>query len=356
MPPHDIAGPRLHYQHLLKPACRSAREVVSWFGAVQSQDYDGARWAIGMRAPTLSAADVDAAFDRGDILRTHVMRPTWHFVAPDALRALLLLTGPRVQAFNASYYRKQGLDSAEIARAYKVITRQLRGGQMKTRAELSIALADAGIEAQGIRLAFVVMSAELDALICSGPRRGRQFTYALLDERVPPGGRLTRDEALKTLATRYFTSHGPATLRDFAWWSGLTMKDGREGVEMAGTALVGRTLDGRAHWQGTAPGPRRPASASSLYLLPNYDECMIAYRDRGEPSAASRLASVGAYPHQILLDGQWGGGWRRTRRSGSLHIEVKPFVRLARPHREALDAQIARYSAFHGLPTTLKVS
>ena len=355
MLPPDIVGPRLHFQRLLKPAFRSAQDAVSWFGAVQSQDYDGARWAIGLRAPSLAAADVDMAFDRGEILRTHVMRPTWHFVAPDDIRAMLLLTGPRVQAFNASYYRKQALDRSVMTRAYRVLTRVLRDGKTLTRTELSAALASAGIAATGIRLAFVVMSAELDGLVCSGPRRAKQFTYALLDERVPTVKAQTRDEALAALVARYFTSHGPATLRDFAWWSGLTMRDGREGVEMAGAALMERRLDGRAHWQGVTAAPRRSPPAS-LYLLPNYDECLIAYRDRGDQTAsAHRAASVRTFPHQLLIDGCWAGGWKRTRRAGSAHLEVKPFARLTRVQREALDVQIARYSTFHGLPTTLKV-
>ncbi len=354
MLPPDIVGPRLHFQRLLKPRFRSAGEAVSWFGAVQSQDYDGARWAIGMRAPRLAAADVDGAFNRGEILRTHVMRPTWHFVAPDDIRALLLLTGHRVQAFNASYYRKVGLDRAVVSRAYKVITRVLRDGQMKTRAEVSAALRDDGIEAAGIRLAFVMMSAELDGLVCSGARRGSQFTYAILDERVPQRRVVTRDEALAAFATRYFTSHGPATIRDFAWWSGLTMRDGKEGIALAGDALVERALDGRAHWQGVTAAPRQPPGVS-LYLLPNYDECLIAYRDRGTSVAPRTAASVGAFPHQLVIDGHWAGGWRRTRLPDSVHVEVKPFTRLTRALREALDVQLARYAQFHGLPATLKV-
>ena len=222
----DIAQQRLIKQRLAADHFEKPAEVVDWLVAVQAQDYAGAKWALGLRLHDAHDADLDRAFNAGSILRTHVMRPTWHFVTPIDIRWLLTLTAPRVHAANAHRYRELELDDATLKRSRKVLTKTLQGGQHLTREELGEALENAGIaEAKGQRLAYMVMAAELDGLICSGPRRGKQFTYALLEERVQPGATLTHDEALATFTRRYFTGHGPATVQDFAKWSGLTIAD-----------------------------------------------------------------------------------------------------------------------------------
>jgi hypothetical protein len=223
MTPSDIARRRLLNERLVGPALTTPADVVSWLGAVQSQDYAGAKWAVAQRARGCSDRDVELACDRGDIVRTHVMRPTWHFVAPADARWMLELTAPRVHAANAYYYRKLELSPRTFERSNAALALALEGGKHLTRVELARALAGAGIRAEGVRLAYLLMRAELDALICNGSRRGKQFTYALFDERVPRAAPLARDEALAELTRRYFTSHGPATVQDFAWWSGLTV-------------------------------------------------------------------------------------------------------------------------------------
>ena len=183
----DLVRRRLANQNLAASSLRSPADVVAWFGAVQAQEYPAARWALGLRARELTDRLVAHAFDAGEILRTHAMRPTWHFVARDDIRWLQMLTGPRVQALNAYYARKNELDAKTVARSRAVIERALAGGHQRTRTELAAVLVKAGIRAEGQRLAYLMMSAELDQLICSGPRRGKQFTYALLEERAPKG-------------------------------------------------------------------------------------------------------------------------------------------------------------------------
>lgn len=173
---------RLHNQHLARAKLASPNAVVAWMGAVQSQDYVGAKWAVGQRMQGATDATLDRAFADGTILRTHIMRPTWHFVAPADIRWLLALTAPRVNATNAYYYRKFGLDDAILARSNAVLTSTLRGGAQRTRTELASVLQEAGIATDDLRLGLIIMHAELDAVICSGARRGKQFTYALLDE------------------------------------------------------------------------------------------------------------------------------------------------------------------------------
>ena len=206
---------------------------------MQSQDYPGAKWAIGLRAD-VTDEDVERACDDGAIIRTHILRQTWHFIARDDIRWMLALSGPRVNAVNAHYYRKMKLDERTFSRSRTVVERVLRDRQHLTRPELKAALGRAGIVADGPRLAFLIMRIELDAVVCSGPRHGGQLTYALLEERVPRAKSLDRDAALAELARRYFASHGPATLRDYVWWSGLTVRDAKAGIDLAARRSSGK--------------------------------------------------------------------------------------------------------------------
>ena len=215
-------------------------------GAVQSQDYPGAKWAIGQRTRGATDAAFDEAFAQGRILRTHIMRPTWHFVMPADIRWMLALTAPRVNAVMAYYYRQMEVDETLIARAKPVFERALRGGKQLTRAELGTALEKAGIHATGVRLGFIIGRAELDAVVCSGALRGKQHTWALLEERVPPAKRLDRDEAMRELTRRFFTSHGPAQLIDFVWWSGLTMADAKKELSWRNPSWLSRTSPARS--------------------------------------------------------------------------------------------------------------
>jgi hypothetical protein len=194
--PDELARLRLRAQRLAGERLRAGEEVVGWLVAVQAQDYAGAKWSLGQRARNLTDDGVDAAFNAGRILRTHVLRPTWHFVLPGDIRSLLALTAPRVNAANAYMYRKLELDERTLMKTQDVIGAALGGGRHLTRRQLAEVLRTNGIEASGQRLAYIVMRAELDALVCSGPRNRKQFTYALHDARPPPARALERDEAL----------------------------------------------------------------------------------------------------------------------------------------------------------------
>jgi hypothetical protein len=196
---------------------------------------------------------VEKAFAEGSILRTHVLRPTWHFVAPADIRWMLELTAPRVKSAIGFNCRRMSMDDAIFARSRKVLVAALRGGRQLTRDALRRAIQRAGIATDDVRLVLILMRAELDGVICSGARIGKQFTYALLDERVPRTKALTRDAALAELTRRYFTSRGPATVQDFVWWSGLTVADARAGIEMTGRRLVREVIDGTACWRSSPP-------------------------------------------------------------------------------------------------------
>ncbi len=215
---------------LSAPWAEDSTGVVARLAAVQAQDYYGAQWALGARLVGAVDGDIEDAFNRGELLRTHLLRPTWHFVAPDDIVWLLRLTGPRVQAASVYRYRQLELETGLLKRSDSALAEALAKGSYLTRDELGGILEAKGIpQATGQRLAYLVMHAELEAVICSGPRRGKQFTYALLDDRVAVGERLSREQGLAELAGRYFATRGPASVRDFAKWSGLTLKSAREG-------------------------------------------------------------------------------------------------------------------------------
>ncbi|HET9913844.1 MAG TPA: winged helix DNA-binding domain-containing protein [Anaerolineales bacterium] len=354
----DIVRHRLHNQFLSQTNCTSPAQVVEQLGAVQSQDYAGAKWALAQRLkdPATDAA-IDKAFNEGKILRTHVMRPTWHFVAPRDIRWLLMLTGPRVQAGNAFMYRKTELDKDILKKSYRVLEKALQGNRQLTRAELGAAFEKAGIPAEGQRLGYFMMSAELDGLICSGGRKGKQFTYALLEERAPRVRPLKRDEALAELVRRYFTTRGPATLHDFTWWSGLTMADAKKGIEMVKPEFVSEELDGQSYWFADSINPVREKSPTA-HLLPNYDEYFIGFKDRSAIGKRvgplrSEEDKLALYVHIIILDGQIVGGWRRTITKNAVILERQLLTDLTRSEERALSREADRYSEFLQLPVEM---
>jgi len=349
--PLDITGTRLRHQRLSGGRCVHPQDVVSWLGAVQAQVYGDAKWALGLRMRRSTDARIEAAFSEGSILRTHVMRPTWHFVAPADIRWMLALTAPRVRAAMASYSRKLELDATVLRRSQRAMVRALRGGRQLTRQELRSVLARAGVRADGVqRLAHIVMQAELDAVICSGARRGKQFTYALLDERVPTSRPRVRDDALAELARRYFTSRGPAQLRDFVWWSGLTVADARAGLASVERDLAQDKVDGRTYWFSRSV--RTLTVPPGAYLLPLFDEYLIAYKDRTAALDASwwtHVPSRDPFSAPLVVNGQVVGGWKRIAKSKDISIAVTPFVPLAKREVAAIADAARAYGDFLGV-------
>src|SRR5947209_6158875 len=257
----DIAHRRLHNQHITRRTLETPQALVEWLGAVQAQDFAAAKWALGLRLQGTTDDDIEQAFTDGAILRTHVMRPTWHFVSPADIRWLLALTAPRVHAASAYYTRKLELDDAVFRCTHAVLANALQGGKQLTRDELASALQQAGIATLGEqRVTYIIMRAELDGIICSGARRGKQFTYALLAERAPQARSLDRDEAIAELTMRYFTSHGPATIQDFVWWSGLTVVDAKAGLAMVTSQLLQEMIGAQTYWFPPSTPPAQDLS------------------------------------------------------------------------------------------------
>jgi DNA glycosylase AlkZ-like len=343
-----IARRRLLNQCITRPCQRRASDVVAWLGAVQAQEYEAAKWALGLRMRDGAAdGEIQRAFDEGRILRTHVLRPTWHFVTPADIRWLLELTASRVYRAMSPSFRREELDTRALVRGTRAFERALRDGQHMTRGELA---ERAGLAMAGERLGLLAMYAELEGVICSGPRRGKQMTYALLAERAPGAKRLSRDEALAELCRRYFRSHGPATVRDFVWWSGLTGADARRGLEM--NRARREELDGQIYWT-VGPTPASPARMDLVQLLPIYDEYVIAYLDRqavphGPPVLTSASRGPVTFQHAVVIAGQIAGTWRPSRKSRAVSVEVTALRRLTSAERRALDHAIDRYGRFLG--------
>ena len=359
MPSSDqrrIAAARLERQFLVgESRHQNAADVVRALGAVQSQDFAGAKWALAMRSDGLDATAIDAAFDRGDFVRTHVLRPTWHFVAPEDLRWMQALTGHRVARIMASYNVKLGLTPTVLRRSLDVIGKSLAEQGPLTRTQLKAELERARINNEGTqRLAHLVMQAEVEALICSGPQRGKQSTYALVDERVTKSRALEGDEALHELTVRYFASRAPATAHDFSWWSGLTVAECTRGIVMTGKQLQQVKLNEKRYF--VPPDFEFPSKASaSAHLLPNYDEYFIGFRDRsaiGQRLGHSALVTGGNFliAHVVAIDGQLVGGWRRGFEKGKTLLTFELVVKLNRKEHSTLKRAIDRFAEYTGSP------
>jgi hypothetical protein len=347
----DVAQQRLDNQHLAGTAFRRASELVAWMGAVQAQEYLGSLWAVGLCTRDAIEQDIEQAVFERTIVRSWPMRGTLHFVEAADLRWMLNLLAPRVIARCASRYRQLKLEGQTFLKCHAVLACALQGGKQLTRLELATALELADIATSGQRLIHIIGWAAMEGLICHGVRRGKQFTFALLDEWVRVSHYLTPDEALAELAKRYFASHGPATLEDFKWWSGLTMAEVKAGVGSLDSRFQQASVDGTAHWFAK-DAARAKDVRPTAYFLPAFDEFLVGYKDRsavlagtyarqdGQRSAGSMLSPA------IVIDGRVLGTWRRTLNKGSVMVTPILFTSLSKTEKRAVAAAAVRYGAF----------
>jgi hypothetical protein len=351
----DIARHRLWNHGLATSQFATPEDAVRWFGGVQSQEYGVAKWSVGQRVKGATEALLDRAIESGSILRTHVLRPTWHFVHREDIRWILELTAPRVHAMCRTYYKQLGLGQHVLARSDAAIARALANRTHLTRPEISALLRRARITSEPLVVGFLLMHAELEGIICNGTPRGTRQTYALVDECVPRSKSLPRDEAIAELARRYFTSHGPATLNDFRWWSSLGTSEARQALEMIKKRLEQVVVSDRTYWFDSAlPQPRR--SAPKAYLLQAYDEYMVAYRESRDVVDASRLAGreEGALlVRAVILDGQLVGQWRRRSQGRKIQIEVTLLRPLGKTGRDAVKRAVEHHGRFMDSPVEL---
>ena len=354
----EIVQLRLLNQRISLPTFAKPEEVVDWLGAVQAQDYFGAKWSLGLRMRGAKDNSIDQAFNDGSILRTHLLRPTWHFVTPEDIRWLLALTAPQVHKISAYMVRNVELDDSIFKRSDAILGKALEGGNQLTRDELKGVLEGAGIATNnGVRTSYLMMHAELEGIICSGPRRGKQFTYALLDERAPQTGVFAREEALAKLAQRYFVSRGPATVQDFAKWSSLSLADARNGLEGIKDGLEHETVDKQTCWFLRPKSPIMTETPTA-HLLSVYDEYISSYKDRsamaGEALTKQFSAMGNALQYIIIVDGQYVGTWKRILKKDAAIIQLNPLTELNKEENEAIAGAARKYGTFLDLPVVLE--
>ncbi len=349
MKPAGIAACRLTHQHITESKLRTPENLLERVCGIQAQEYESSLWAMGVRLPGSSSADMERAVALGKIVRTWPMRGTLHFVSAKDVRWLLALLAPRIIAANATRYRQLGLDSATLLKAVGVMEKILTGGKQLTRHEIALRLNRSGIKTDGQRLAYMLQRAGLDRVLCFGPRRDKQFTYTLLEEWTPSRKIPDREQSLAMLAGRYFTSRGPAAIDDFIWWSGLTASDARRGLEAANPPLVLLAVKGKSYWMANDT-PETLSAERRIVLLPAFDEYIVGYKDRsimlGNRHRAEVISMNGVFRPVIVLDGRVVGTWKRTVKGSRVIVEPAPFGAGKKSHQSLIQSAAEEYANF----------
>jgi hypothetical protein len=358
MTPREIAKHRLENQQIAGSRCKEPGELVAWLGAVQAQDYLGALWTIGLRLPAATEARVEKAVADRTIVRTWPMRGTLHFVAAGDVRWMLELMTPRIIAGAARRHRELELDGASLGRIRKLLVRALQGGRQLTRSQIFQLLRRARISPDGQRGYHIMWRLAQEGVVCFGARAGKQQTFALLDEWVPHARSLERGEALAELARRYFASHGPATLHDFAWWSGLKVSDARAGLDMISSELSRESVEGKVYWLSEKMSPPS-RNAPPAHLLPGFDEYLLGYTDRSaalDPDHARKIVpGNGMFASTIVSNGRVTGTWKRAFKKKRATLTASYFAPPKKAETRALAAAAERYGSFLEMPVDLCV-
>ena len=324
----DIAKMRLMSQQIAETKFKTAKDIVNWMGAMQAQDYIMAKWAVGVRLPNSTDQVIESAINNGEIIRTHLLRPTWHFVSADDIYWMLELTAPQIKASLKSRHKELGLSETIFAKSNTIIEKALRGGKHLIREELVNELRKAKIATNDNRASHLMLRAELDRIVCSGATKGGKQTYALLEERVPKIKSLAKEEALAKLARKYFASHGPATLQDFVWWSGLSVRDAKHALDMVKSDLSSEIIDSQTYWF-TSFFSIPKTDKKAVYLLPSFDEFIISYKDRSAllpfENQNKTVSNNGIFRPLIVVNGQVMGIWKRTIKKDKAIVEAKLF-------------------------------
>ena len=357
----DVIRLRIHNQCIVETVFERPEEVISWFGAVQAQDYLAAKWSVGLRSNGLSESSLDLALAEGKILRTHVLRPTWHFVTQADIGWMLELSAQRVHKQMAHWYRSASLDNAFFKKTNRIIANTLQGGKQLTRSEIASLLkqSNVGVEINNLRLTFIMLHAEVDGIICSGALKGKAHTYAFLDDRVTKTKKLTHEESLVELTKRYFVSRGPATVKDYAWWSSLSMAEAKAGVEMV-TPKLAHEIINKQDYSFFGNENFRADSSEAVYLLPNFDEYIIGYTDRSAIFESPYASGLDArhnplFQNTIVTDDRIVGTWKRILQKNKVSIVAKPFLKLPDSKLELLMQAVMRYSRFIEKPVDLVI-
>lgn len=348
----DIARLRLYNQQISVSKFTRPADIIAWLGAVQAQDYLGALWAVGLRCQQASETTVEKAIADKTIVRTWPMRGTIHFVAAEDARWMLELLATRIISRSAGRLRELELDEATLTRSKKLLVKTLQGGKQMRRDALYQLLDKSGISSANQRGIHILSHLSQQGILCGGVREGKQYTFTLLDEWAPNAIKMERDAALAEITRRYFTSHGPATIQDFMWWSGLTTTEAKAGIAMAKSHLIEETIENRSYW--LSPSTQLPKEKSpTIYLLPPYDEYTVAYRDRSAvltPPHNHVNSGNGIFSPIIVLNGQVVGIWKRAIKKDKVVISKNLFASdFTKAENRAFEAAANRYAEFLGM-------
>lgn len=345
----DIPNLRLANQQIAFTLFTNPADVVAWFGAVQAQDYLGALWGVGQRCQQATESSVEKAIADKKIVRSWPMRGTLHFVAAEDARWMFELLMPRVLRRIEGRLPQFELDKAVVARSRKLIIKALRDGKQLRRDAIYKLLEAEGISTAAQRGLHILIYLAHERLICFGARQGKQPTFTLFDEWVPAASPLARDEALAKLASRYFTSHGPATLHDFIWWSGLTSADARTALELAKPELIQAVIEGQNYWLADK-APSLKAKSPTVFFLPPYDEYTVAYKDRSavlNPEYTSKVnTGYGIFSPIVVLNGQVVGNWKRAIKKDKVELSPNLFIPFGKTELQALKVSAGRLGDF----------
>lgn len=355
----SVAHRRLHHHRIGHAAVASPLDVVRGLGAMQAQDYGQALWGIGVRTPGSTAASIEASIAKGEILRTWPMRGTIHFVPAADARWMLSILAPRALGQVAKRMEEAKLTPKTIERCNDLFRKGLAGGQRFQRPELFALLTRAGVKVVPQHHYSIIWHAALHGVIAHGPMDGKQPTFVLLDDWVKKPKKLSADAALVELARRYFTSHGPTTVHDFAWWAGVAMATARDGLEGVKGLLVSERIAGKEYWGPSDGGVPDAALSVGMHLLPGFDEYFLGYQHRGDiidPAHAAKVVpgANGVFKPMIVVDGQVVGTWKRVVKAKSVAIELVPFGKL-RATKGEIVAAAGRVAEFVGLPLQMPV-
>ena len=341
---------RTQSQQLATPLFEKPKELVAWMGAIQAQDYNMSKWAIGVRLQGAKLSDIENALQKGEILRTHVMRPTWHLVAAEDIRWMLQLSKERIKSSSKSRDADLGITEKIFSRVLDIIGKILAGNNHLTRQEIALKLNEYGIKTDCALMIHYMQRAEVEGLVCSGIDKGTKQTYALIDERALPTAQPTKEETLAKLATNYFQSHSPASLQDFAWWSGLSAANCKYAVN-----LITKDIDTNKF--STFGGlithnlyKSETKNISQIHFLPTFDEYLISYKDRThvidlqhQPKAFTKNGTF--YPI-IMCDGKIVGAWSKIVKKGRVEVNPVFFENDFKPNKTQLEKAKNRYIEF----------
>ncbi|MDL2297118.1 winged helix DNA-binding domain-containing protein [Bacteroidales bacterium OttesenSCG-928-B11] len=346
----DLLHIRLHNQLLACHSKKSSKEIVSHLGIVQAQNFDMAKWAIGVRLNNATVCNIEDALNTGEILRTHILRPTWHFVAAEDIHEFRELSSARLLPIYEAYGKSWGADEKLIAQGSRRMEKLLEKHGHLTKQEIGEHLANDGFELDQHTLSHVLSRSELLGITCSGIVGVNKHTYALLEERVPKTKPFIKEEALGRLAFKFFNSHGPATIHDFSWWSGLLTSEAKSALELVKEHFVSETLNDKTFWMKndvTIPEKDR----ESVLLLPPFDEFVVSYKDRSEIIEKEYHSKVmtknGIFSSTIMLNGKIIGSWRKVKKKNDIHVELSFFEKTSQNREQKFEKEIERVKRFY---------